>query len=179
MAGMGEMPTICRTGRNIQRRRNRGDTGCSQFYGSARPTGEDPFASRRTRIFDAVRSAVAETDGARETRRALDSVVLDETVAIQDTVTQPVAAIRRVRRAAPAAAAVIAAECHAHDYGDRSRGMSPWPRGALVSASVGDAIRIVHAQRRRYRRRRRCRRLVDGQTAKPDEIPPAHRVHDR
>jgi hypothetical protein len=43
----------------------------------------------------------------------LDSTLLDDAVATQDTVTQLVAAIRRVRRLVPAAAAL---QLGAHDY---------------------------------------------------------------
>ena len=43
---------------------------------------------------------------AGQARRALDSTLLDDAVATQDTVTQLVSMIRRVRRAVPAAAAV-------------------------------------------------------------------------
>jgi hypothetical protein len=46
----------------------------------------------------------------------LDSTVLDDAVATQDTVTQLVGAIRRVAREVPGAAAVVAAVCRAHDY---------------------------------------------------------------
>jgi hypothetical protein len=49
------------------------------------------------RIFDAVRQVIAETGVlGGKTRRALDSTILDDTVATQDTVTQLIAAIRRV-----------------------------------------------------------------------------------
>jgi hypothetical protein len=51
------------------------------------------------RIFDAVRAVVAETGVLQgKSRRALDSVVLDDAVATQDTITQLIAAIRRVGR---------------------------------------------------------------------------------
>ena len=43
-----------------------------------------------------------------KTRRALDSIVLDDAVATQDTVTQLIAAIRQVRRVVPDAATVVA-----------------------------------------------------------------------
>ena len=46
-----------------------------------------------------------------KTRRALDSTVLDDAVATQDTVTQLIAAVRRVARDVPGAAVVIAARC--------------------------------------------------------------------
>ena len=64
-------------------------------------------SDRPQRIFDAVRDVVAATGVlAGRTRRALDSTLLDDAVATQDTVTQLVSMIRRVRRAIPAAAAV-------------------------------------------------------------------------
>jgi hypothetical protein len=48
------------------------------------------------RIFDAVRAVVAETGVLKgKKRRAVDSVVFDDAVATQDTVTQLIAAIRR------------------------------------------------------------------------------------
>lgn len=63
------------------------------------------------RIFDAVRAVIDATGvltGKR--RRALDSTLLDDAVATQDTVTQLVSAIRRVRRLVPDAAAVEESE---------------------------------------------------------------------
>jgi anti-sigma factor RsiW len=51
-------------------------------------------------------------------RRALDSTVLDDAVATQDTVTQLIAAIRAVIREVPGAAEVAAVQCTAHDYRD-------------------------------------------------------------
>ena len=54
-------------------------------------------SERPNRIFDAVKAVVAETGVLTgRTRRALDSTVLDDAVATQDTVTQLIAAIRRV-----------------------------------------------------------------------------------
>ena len=46
-----------------------------------------------------------------KTRRALDSTVLDDAVATQDTVTQLIAAVRRVAREVPGAAEVVAERC--------------------------------------------------------------------
>jgi hypothetical protein len=55
------------------------------------------------RIFTAVQTVIAQTGALKgKTRRALDSTVLDDAVATQDTVTQLIAAIRRVRREVPA-----------------------------------------------------------------------------
>lgn len=54
------------------------------------------------RIFDAVRAVIDQTGvPAGRRRRALDSTLLDDAVATQDTVTQLVSAIRRVRRVVP------------------------------------------------------------------------------
>ena len=79
------------------------------------------------RIFDAVKSVVAATGALTgKTRRALDSTVLDDAVATQDTVTQLIGAIRRVRREVPAAAEVIAQHCTAHDYDDPGKPAITW-----------------------------------------------------
>jgi hypothetical protein len=107
-------------------------------------------SQRPERIFEAVRQVIAETGVLRgKTRRALDSVVLDDAVATQDTVTQLIAAVRRVRRDIPAAAATIAAHCHAHDWDDPGKPRIAWDdkqaRDALVSALVNDANMIVEA----------------------------------
>jgi hypothetical protein len=107
-------------------------------------------SDRPNRIFDAVRAVIAQTGVLRgKTRRALDSVVLDDAVATQDTITQLIAAIRRVRREVPGAAEIIAAQCHAHDYNDPGKPDIAWDdnqaREALVSALVGDATSIVRA----------------------------------
>jgi hypothetical protein len=79
----------------------------------------------------------------------LDSVVLDDAVATQDTVTQLIAAMRRVRRQVPGAAGVIAASCHAHDWDDAGKPAIAWDdkaaRDALVSALVNDAKTVIDA----------------------------------
>ena len=80
--------------------------------------------TRPERIFDAVRTVIAETGVLRgKIRRALDSTVLDDAVATQDTVTQLIAAIRRVRRLVPAAAAL---ELAGHDYDDPGKPRIAW-----------------------------------------------------
>jgi hypothetical protein len=109
-------------------------------------------SDRPQRIFEAVREVVAATGVLKaKTRRALDSVVLDDAVATQDTVTQLIAAVRRVRREVPGAGQVIAARCHAHDWDDAGKPAIAWDdqaaRDALVSALVGDANTIVDALR--------------------------------
>jgi hypothetical protein len=100
------------------------------------------------RIFDAVKAVVAQTGVlAGKTRRALDSTVLDDAVATQDTVTQLIGAIRRVRREVPGAVEVIATQCGAHDYDDPGKPAIAWndkdARDQLVDALVGDAHRLL------------------------------------
>lgn len=61
-------------------------------------------SDRPHRIFDAVREVIGQTGAITgKTRRALDSTILDEAVARQDTVTQLIAQIRRVGRDVPGA----------------------------------------------------------------------------
>ena len=100
------------------------------------------------RIFEAVKTVIAGTGVlVGKTRRALDSTVLDDAVATQDTVTQLIGAIRRVRREVPGAVEVIAAHCPAHDYDDPGKPAIAWndaqARGQLVDALVGDAHRLL------------------------------------
>lgn len=102
------------------------------------------------RIFTAVRAVVAETGVLKgKVRRALDSTVLDDAVATQDTVTQIIAAIRRVAREVPGADGVVAAVCCAHDYADPGKPKIAWndeqARIELVDALVTDAIRLLAA----------------------------------
>src|SRR6516165_4858982 len=74
-------------------------------------------SARPQRINDAVTKVVEQTGIlAGRRRRAVDSTILADAVATQDTVTQLVAAIRRVRREVPGAAEQIAAVCGGHDY---------------------------------------------------------------
>jgi hypothetical protein len=97
------------------------------------------------RIFDAVRAVVAETGLlAGKTRRALDSTLLDDAVATQDTVTQLVSMIRRVRAAIGEAAEVTVT---AHDYAAGGKPACAWDdpdaRNELVTALVTDALAIL------------------------------------
>jgi hypothetical protein len=107
-------------------------------------------SDRPHRIFDTVRAVVDQTGVLKgKTRRALDSVVLDDAAATQDTITQLIAAIRRVRREVPGATELIAARCEAHDYDDPGKPGIAWDdkqaREALVSALVGDAATTIDA----------------------------------
>lgn len=99
-------------------------------------------------IFDAVGVVIAASGVlVGKTRRALDSTVLTDAVATQDTVTQLIAAIRRVGREVPGAAAVIAAHCTGHDYARPGKPAIAWDdpaaRAELVDALVGDAHRLL------------------------------------
>jgi len=104
-------------------------------------------STRPRRIFDAVRQVVEATGVlAGRGRRVLDSTILADAVATQDTVTQLVAAIRRVRRLVPAAGAV---ELAAHDYDRPGKPDCAWddPQAtqALVSGLVNDALAVLAA----------------------------------
>jgi hypothetical protein len=107
--------------------------------------------SRRPhRINDAVRQVVEQTGVLRgRRRRVVDSTILDDAVATQDTVTQLIGAIRRVARQLPGAAEVIAAECTGHDYRQPGKPRIDWTdpqaKDALVSALVTDANAVVAA----------------------------------
>jgi len=99
------------------------------------------------RIFDAIRAVVDETGVlAGKTRRALDSTLLDDAVATQDTVTQLCSMIRRVRKAIGAAAAV---EVVAHDYDTGGKPACAWDdpaaRDELITGLVADALAVLAA----------------------------------
>src|SRR5215217_1193449 len=105
-------------------------------------------SERPNRIFDAIREVVHATGALTgKTRRALDSTILEDAVATQDTVIQLIAAIRRVRREVPGAAEIVAAHCTAHDYDAAGKPAIAWDdaaaRAALVDALVTDAHRLL------------------------------------
>jgi len=102
------------------------------------------------RIFTAVGKLVEQTGALKgKTRRALDSTVLDDAVATQDTVTQLVAAVRRVRRLVPDAAQVVSKVTSAHDYDFPGKPTIAWDdkdaRDALIDALVRDALAVLAA----------------------------------
>jgi hypothetical protein len=102
-------------------------------------------SSRPRRILEAVRQVVEQTGVLKgRGRRVLDSTVLADAVATQDTVTQLVAAIRRVRRLVPAAREV---ELGAHDYDQPGKPVCAWDdpeaKQALVSGLVNDALALL------------------------------------
>jgi Transposase domain (DUF772)/Transposase DDE domain len=107
-------------------------------------------SKRPYRINEAVRQVVEETGiVAGRRRRAVDSTILADAVATQDTVTQLVSAVRRVGREVPGAAERIAAVCTGHDYTKPGKPQIDWDdpqaRDALVSALVNDAKALVAA----------------------------------
>jgi hypothetical protein len=104
-------------------------------------------SSRPRRIFEAVRQVVAATGVlAGRGRRVLDSTILEDAVATQDTVTQLVAAIRRVRRLVPRVREV---ELGAHGYDRPGKPICAWDdpqaKQALVSGLVNDALAVLRA----------------------------------
>jgi IS5 family transposase len=107
-------------------------------------------SGRPHRISDAVRRVITETGVLKgRRRRAVDSTILADAVATQDTITQLVAAIRRVARVVPGAAGLIASVCTGHDYSQPGKPRIDWDdpaaKDALVSALVSDANALVAA----------------------------------
>ena len=105
-------------------------------------------SAQPNRIFQVVQQVIVETGALTgKTRRALDSTILDDAVATQDTVTQLIAAIRRVAREVPGAAAVISEVTSAHDYTDPGKPRIAWndqaARDQLVDALVRDALAVI------------------------------------
>jgi len=107
-------------------------------------------SQRPHRINEAVKRVVQETGiVAGRRRRAVDSTILADAVATQDTITQLVAAIRRVGREVPGAAAQIAQVCSGHDYRKPGKPQIDWDdpeaKDAVVSALVNDAQALLAA----------------------------------
>jgi hypothetical protein len=113
-------------------------------------------SDRPQRIFEVVREVVTASGAvAGKQRRALDSTVLDDAVARQDTVTQLIAQIRRVGREVTAAKELVAVHCTrlaaltGQDYTATGKPPIAWDDAAareeLVSALVGDALGLLAA----------------------------------
>ncbi|MGO4856102.1 IS1182 family transposase [Arthrobacter sp. 2MCAF14] len=107
-------------------------------------------SSNPHRIMDAITEVVAETGilkGRR--RRAVDSTVLDDAVARQDTVTQLIAAIRRFGRDVPGGKELSAAHATGYDYSRTGKPDIAWDdpdaKDSLVSALVADALALLAA----------------------------------
>src|SRR5215813_12607555 len=107
-------------------------------------------SERPHRISGAVRQVIEQTGIVRgRRRRAVDSTILADAVATQDTITQLISAIRRVGREVPGAKEKIAAVCAGHDYSKPGKPKIDWDdpaaKDALVSALVNDANALVAA----------------------------------
>lgn len=113
-------------------------------------------SGRPQRIFEVVREVIAETGAVKgKTRRALDSTILDDAVARQDTITQLIAQIRRVGREVPGAKELIGtagtrlAALTGQDYTAPGKPPIAWDdqaaREELVTALVGDALTLLAA----------------------------------
>ncbi|MDQ3326888.1 MAG: IS1182 family transposase [Actinomycetota bacterium] len=105
-------------------------------------------SDRPNRIFEAVKAVVAETGVVKgKSRRALDSTVLDDAVATQDTVTQLISIIRKVAKEVPGAAAVVAERCSTHDYSQVGKPQIAWDdseaRAVLIDGLVRDALAVL------------------------------------
>jgi len=102
---------------------------------------------RPDRVFDAVAEVIAATGILRGRRkRCVDSTVFDDAVATQDTVTQLVAAMRKVARVVPGAGQVISRVCRL-DYSRPGKPPIDWDDPAakekLVSDLVNDALAVL------------------------------------
>jgi hypothetical protein len=107
-------------------------------------------SGRPHRVSVAVKTVIEQTGVLKgRRRRAVDSTVLADAVATQDTVTQLVSAIRRAAREVPGAAEQVAAVCTGHDYARPGKPKIDWDdpaaKDALVSALVSDANALVDA----------------------------------
>lgn len=111
-------------------------------------------SDRPNRIFDAVRQVIVETGVlAGKHRRAVDSTILDDAVARQDTVTQLIAAIRKVVRVVDGADQIVAERCTrlaqvtGAGYEHTGKPAIAWDdhqaREDLVSALVEDARALL------------------------------------
>jgi IS5 family transposase len=113
-------------------------------------------SERPQRIFEAVREVIEQTGAvAGKQRRALDSTVLDDAVARQDTITQLIAQIRRVGREVPGASELIKGLCTrlaaltGQSYDQPGKPRIAWDdetaRDELVTALVNDALALLAA----------------------------------
>lgn len=139
----------------------------------------------RERIFNAVRAVIAETGVlAGKTRRALDSTVLDDAVARQDTVTMLVAQIRRVRRLIADLRGIWVREhnlqggrppCDWDERADVERLVSELVEDANELVWAADALELDEAQADAVA----LLALVAGQDVEPGDSPGRWRIAQR
>ena len=104
-------------------------------------------SERPDRVFDKVAEVITETGILKGRRkRCVDSTVFDDAVATQDTVTQLVAAVRKVARLVPGGSGVIAEVC-VLDYTRAGKPDIDWDdpqaKADLVSTLVNDALAVL------------------------------------
>jgi len=102
------------------------------------------------RVMKAIAEVVAETGILKgKRRRAVDSTVLDDAVARQDTVTQLIAGVRRFGREVPGGKELLAAHARGYDYTRTGKPDIAWDdqdaKDGLVSALVTDALALLAA----------------------------------
>jgi IS5 family transposase len=102
------------------------------------------------RIMEAIAEVIAETgilQGKR--RRAVDSTVLDDAVARQDTITQLIVAVRRFGRDVPGGQEMVATHARGYDYTRTGKPDIAWDdqdaKDGLISALVTDALALLAA----------------------------------
>ena len=97
-------------------------------------------SDRPDRVFDAVAEVIAQTGILRGRRkRCVDSTVFDDAVATMDTVSQLVAAMRKVARVVPGAGEVISRVCGL-DYSRPGKPDIDWDDPAAKQGLVGDLV---------------------------------------
>src|SRR6478609_8185821 len=102
------------------------------------------------RIMEAIAKVVAETGALTgKRRRAVDSTVLDDAVARQDTITQLIAAVRRFGRDIPGGQELVTAHATGYDYIRTGKPDIAWDdqgaKDGLISALVTDALALLAA----------------------------------
>lgn len=139
-------------------------------------------SDRPQRIFDAVRAVIVESKVLENKhRRALDSTVLDDAVARQDTVTMLVDQIRRVRKLIPELGGVWVREhnldggrppCDWADPADRDRLVTELVDDANELVTAADDLHLDDAQADAVA----LLALVAGQDVEPGERPGSWRI---
>jgi transposase len=142
-------------------------------------------SDRPERIFDAVRAVITKSGViAGKTRRALDSTVLDDAVARQDTITMLITQIVRVRRLVPELARVWVREHNLEGGRPPCDWEDPADRERLICELVDDANELVWAAEDLDLNDKQAAAvallaLVAGQDVEPGEGPGQWRIAQR